>query len=290
MHIIDQYKQFHQTYKKKVFNHEKGVITYREIGHKKTVMLAFMQGLMFNNDAHFQLFMMLEKHVKVISIESVKPLHNAKDAIDMIKDLLDFLTIDTYHVMGMNFGGYLGLSYASQTSLHLNTLTLIQPLIYTKEPTPEEKGAIKTICEVIESVKELRKSLSLDDSKMALLEQIKEFIETHDLSDKAQQMDYFEFLLSGYLEKDEHSQLEWLSFFLNQDALIPHDLSKVMHQTYVLYGNDDDPFFGHDMALIACQKLSKSTIEFLDMTRYDMIIKPHVLAYKIIKFIENLRR
>ena len=287
MGILDRYIKFNLTYPTHVFKHEKGSITYRIIGQSEAVMVCLMQGLMFDNTAHFQLFLLLKKHAKVISIETVKPLYQAKDDVVLIHKLLQFLDISKYHMVGMNLGGYMALAYQAKYHSQLKTLTLIQPLIVVTKPSKEQNKAIMTIKEVIEGMSELRKTLHLDDAKMALLEQIKDIVELHDTSDDIDQMDYFEYLLSRYDQDKEITLLQTLIDHLNDEPLKRDDVDTLSSLTYLLYGNDDDPFFGHDMALVACDVLSKSRIEYINITRYDIILKPHLLAYKIIKFIEK---
>ncbi|MFU8793033.1 MAG: alpha/beta fold hydrolase [Acholeplasmataceae bacterium] len=285
---MDSYLQFNQTYPLKIFKHEKGTITYRMIGDSDDIIVALMHGLMFDNNAYFQLFLLLKKRFSVLSIETVKPLNKAKDDVELVHELTQSLGISRHHMIGMNLGGYRSLLYQIQYHNKLKTLTLIQPLIYTTAPSEQENQVISTIKEIINTMDELRQTLHLDDSKMALLEQINAVIDTHDNIIDNDQMMYFEYLLSRYDQAAEINQIKTIKNHLNEPPLKRNQLSLLTSSTYLIYGNDDDPFFGHDMALVACDVLSKVRIEYINATRYDLILRPHILAYKIIKHIESI--
>jgi hypothetical protein len=75
--------------------------------------------------------------------------------------------------------------------------------------------------------------------------------------------------------------------FLTSPSYQKEEFIGLTEKSYILYGDDEDPFYGPAMLEVAIDLLENPKVDYLEMNRFEIILKPQKFTYKIMKFIEK---
>ena len=278
----------YETYRPKIrFSSERIDFNYRLSGSGDEVILTLLESSMFKTTAYYQLLQILETKYKVLVIEDLNPVYDHQMIIKGIKGLLDALSYRHIHLLGMNLGGSLALMFAKYDPIRIKSLILYHSIVHTSFMNKEAKDLKEQLLKTIDDVKDLRKIMSLDDIKIALMAQIKDFITHIEDIDQEQAYDYFEYLMSQYQTNDETYQMQRIKDFLLSEPLDAKSFEALSKQSYILYGDDEDPFYGPMMLEIAVDLFNNPKVEYLKHNRFEIILKPEQFANKILEHIKE---
>lgn len=287
MNYLNAYLTYIEQRHRGHFIYEDFDFQYHLTGQGEETILVLLESSVFKTEAYFLFLRILESRYKVLVIHDLKPLFNHEKIIDGIAHLLRHLSLDQIHIIGMNHGGSLALTFAKKYRNALSSLILYHSIIHTHFMNEEALSLKKFFLKTIDELEELRKTMSLNQIKMALLEQIHQFIERLDDIDHDEANDYFEYLLSLYQESDEQYQMKRIKDFLLSPSYQKEEFVGLTEKSYILYGDDEDPFYGPAMLEVAMDLLDNPKIDYLEMNRFEIILKPHKLAHKVFQFLKK---
>lgn len=279
MKLYDMYQNFQITHPYQVISIEHQKIRYRLFGHGEKTMLMLLGGSMFKYDAYFKLIESLEDTYQIITIDMPSDTKDITSYIQIIKKVLDLLNISKVHVFGTSQGGGIAQVFAKTQKAYTESMILYNTLTRSKHMNPHSTDVIKQVLEAISELEELRKIMSLDDIKRALIDQLSSVLmDPNDL-------DLFEKLIMEYSEHDEKRQMRLIQDLLTNYVFEKEDFEYLKQKVLVFYGHDDDPFGGTELIETLVELLTEPNLEFIDNDRLGLILDPTLMVDKIKSYI-----
>jgi pimeloyl-ACP methyl ester carboxylesterase len=288
MQYLEGYLLFNKTYETRIFHHALTDIEYQVIGEGEEKLLMLLESSMFDTQAYYRLLLLMAKRYQIIIINSLKPIYRHSVMSEAIDDLFKFLHIDKIHIIGMNHGGSLALYYAKYYTKKVKSLILYHSIAHTSFMNEEAFALKEFLLKTIEELKDLRKQVTLNQIKMSLLDQIKAYVTQLEDVNYDEAIEYIEYLISLFDTDDEVYQMSRIKDFLTEEPLNKENFKDLERRSYIVYGNDEDPIFGTAMLEVAIDLFEQPKVEYLNLNKFEIILKPHKFAYKIIKYIESL--
>ncbi|MDO9629183.1 MAG: alpha/beta hydrolase [Acholeplasmataceae bacterium] len=280
MNLYNGYQDYLNRHEWLIFHHHNEAISYRFFGKGEKTILMLLGSSMFSSDAYYKLLEGLESDYQIITIQYPKASITISMIVQLLKDLLSYLSVSPVYVLGASHGGGLAQAFAKEEKNLVKGLILYNTLTKTKNMNAHSKEIIVQVLEAIEQLKELRKIMPLFQIKEALLSQIEEvLIDKNDI-------ELFESLISEFNEEDEKLQMELIKDLLINYEFEQDDFNYLDQRVMVLYGHDDDPFGGTELIESLAQVLTNPTLEFIEADRFSLVLDPSEMIKKIKEFIK----
>jgi pimeloyl-ACP methyl ester carboxylesterase len=280
MKLFENYQKFLEHHEVTTYNFMDEKITYRFFGQGEKVILMLLGSSMFSSEAYFKLFEELENGYKILTINYSKTIQKIDEFMSVVIQVLDILKINHVYLLGASHGGGLAQVFAKNYPNRVIGLMLYNTLTNTKLMNSQSKEIINQVLTAIEELKELRKIMPLNQIKSALLNQIEE-----SLVDK-NDIEFFEYLISKYDEKDEQIQMFMIKDLLANYEFELEDFNYLNDKVLILYGHDDDPFGGTELIESLVELMPKSKLSFIESDRFSLVLDSNQFAKEIKEFIK----
>jgi hypothetical protein len=281
MKVFESYLSFVKKHKEHTFKSNDIEINYRLFGKGEQTILILMGSSMFPTEAYFKIIEPLAEEYKILTIDYPHKIRSITQLIDLIKDLIVILEIQSMTIFGASHGGSLAQGFASIYPQYVDHLILYNTLTKSKVMNQASKQIIIDVLAVIDELEELRKTMPLDSVKGVFLEQVEQMI----VDDS--EIDLFEHMIVHYEEKDEQLQMKLIKSFLTTFEFSTEDFSFLGNQVLILYGHDNDPFGGSELIETLVDLFDSPHLEFIESNRFSLIINADEIVSKINYFLKE---
>ncbi len=279
MRVFESYLNFikkHESHPFEYLNHQ---MTYRILGKGEHVILILMGSSMFPTEAYFKILEPLAESHRILTISYPHEIKTIIELTDLVKGLLDFLSITQITIFGASHGGSFAQAFAYEYPQTVESLILYNTLTNTAHMNEGSNQMISDVLAVVKELEKLRKVMPLDSVKGVFLEQVEQAIKDES------EIDLFEYMISKYTEQDERLQMRLIKSFLNTYVFKKEDFEYLSHQVLILYGHDNDPFGGTDLIETLVELFDQPKLEFIDSDRFSLIVNAEELVEKVKTFL-----